>query len=333
MSVRVGIVGVGVMGADHARTIASQVAGATIRCIYDANAERARQIADEVGADDVASDPMGLIGDPQVDAVLIASPDATHKELTLAGITARKPVLCEKPLAPTSHECLELIEAEVAAGARFVQVGYMRRFDPSYVEMKAHLVAGQVGKPVMFHCIHRNVAAPPWFDGSMAIANSAVHEFDVVRWMLASDLTAISVFRPASLAGQSPGAPVFLVLDSASGALVTIEVFNDAAYGYDVRGELVCEKGTVELQRPIHGIVNHALSQGTSYPLDWRPRFQDAYRLQAQRWIAGIKTGRPEGASAWDGYAATLVAEAGLRSLGSGRREEIPAAPVPKLYG
>lgn len=333
MTVRLGIVGVGVMGADHARTIASQVAGATIRSIYDANQERARQIADEVGAADLAGDPRHLIDDPQVDAVLIASPDATHKELTLACVAARKPVLCEKPLAPTSSECLELIEAELAAGRRFIQVGYMRRYDPSYVEMKNHLAAGQLGKPLMFHCVHRNVAAPPWFDGGMAIANSAVHEFDIARWLLAGELTAISIFRPANISRQSPGAPVFLVLDSAGGSLVTIEVFNDAAYGYDVRGELVCEKGTVELQRPVHGVVNHALSQGTAYPLDWRPRFQDAYRLQAQGWIEGIKTGKPNGASAWDGYAATRVAEAGLRSLKSGLREEISAVPIPKLYG
>ncbi|GLS21135.1 myo-inositol dehydrogenase [Labrys miyagiensis] len=332
MTVRLGIIGVGVMGTDHARTIASQVAGASIRSIHDANGERARQIADEVGAADVAGDPKHLIDDPQVDAVLIASPDSTHKDLTLACVAARKPVLCEKPLAPTSRECLELIDAEVKAGRRFVQVGYMRRFDPSYVEMKSHLAAGQLGKPLLFHCIHRNVAAPPWFDGGMAIANSAVHEFDIARWLLSGDLTAISVFRPAGLSTQSPGAPVFLVLDGAGGTLVTIEVFNDAAYGYDVKGELVCEKGTVELQRPVHGVVNHALSQGTSYPVDWRPRFQDAYRLQAQGWIEGIRSGRPNGASAWDGYAATRVAEAGLQSLKSGRREEIPVAAMPKLY-
>jgi myo-inositol 2-dehydrogenase / D-chiro-inositol 1-dehydrogenase len=332
MTVRLGLVGVGVMGADHARTIASQVAGASIRSIYDANGERAREIAAEVGAGDVADDPHRLIVDPQVDAVLIASPDSTHKELTLACVAAGKPVLCEKPLAPSSQECLELIEAETRTGKRLVQVGYMRRFDPSYVEMKGHLGAGQLGKPLMFHCVHRNVSAPPWFDGGMAIANSAVHEFDIARWLLSSDLTAISVFRPANGGTQSPGAPVFLVLDSADGTLVTIEVFNDAAYGYDVKGELVCEGGTIELQRPVRGVVNQALVQGTSYPLDWRPRFQDAYRLQAQSWIEDIRSGKSSGASAWDGYAATRVAEAGLQSLKSGRREEIPMADVPKLY-
>jgi myo-inositol 2-dehydrogenase / D-chiro-inositol 1-dehydrogenase len=253
--------------------------------------------------------------------------------LTLACVAARKPVLCEKPLAPTSRECLELIAAEVAGGKRLVQVGYMRRLDPSYVEMKNHLASGRLGRPLMFHCVHRNVSAPPWFDGGMAIANSAVHEFDIARWLLSGELTAISVFRPGSPDGATPGAPVFLVLEGAGGVLVTIEVFNDAAYGYDVKAELVCEKGTVELQRPVASVVNHALSQGAGYPEDWRPRFKDAYRLQAQNWIQAIHAGKPaDGASAWDGYAATLVAEAGLRALKSGQREAVAVEAMPGLY-
>ena len=170
MSVRVGIVGVGIMGADHARTIVSHVPGASLRAIYDADAKRAKEIADECGAESLASSPEALINDKSVDAVLIASPDQTHGALTIACIAARKPVLCEKPLAPTGKECLEVIAAEVKAGKQLVQIGYMRRFDPAYAEMKAAWTSGVLGKPLMFHCIHRNVSAPSWFDNKMAIA-------------------------------------------------------------------------------------------------------------------------------------------------------------------
>ena len=250
MSVRVGILGVGVMGSDHARILASQVPGATVQAIYDADPKRARAVADEISAGTVVTDALALINDAAVDAVLVASPDQTHKDLTLAGIAARKPVLCEKPLAPTPAECLEVIAAEAKLGRRLVQIGYMRRFDPSYVEMKAGLASGRLGSALMFHCIHRNVAAPSWFDSKMAVNNSAVHEFDIARWMLDAELTGITVFRPQPAKGSSPGAPVFLMLESATGQLVTVEVFNDAAYGYDVRGELVCEKGTIALRAP-----------------------------------------------------------------------------------
>ena len=332
MSVRIGIIGVGVMGSDHARILATQVPGAAIQAIYDADPARAKAIADETGAGQVFSDAVALIADAAVDAVLIASPDQTHKDLTLAAIAAGKPVLCEKPLAPTSAECLEVLAAETKVGRRLVQIGYMRRFDPSYAEMKAGLASGRLGGALMFHCIHRNVAAPSWFDSKMAVSNSAVHEFDIARWMLDAELTGITVFRPKPAKGSSPGAPVYLVLEAATGQLVTIEVFNDAAYGYDVRGELVCEKGTVALRAPLRTETNAELIQGTAYPVDWRPRFADAYRLQAQAWINSIRRGTATGASAWDGYAANAVADAGLLSLAEGRRVAITLADQPALY-
>jgi myo-inositol 2-dehydrogenase/D-chiro-inositol 1-dehydrogenase len=332
VSVRVGVIGVGVMGADHARVLASHVPGAILQALYDADAARARAVADETGARSVAADAFALIRDPHIDAVLIASPDATHKALTLACIDARKPVLCEKPLAPTAAECHEVLAAESKLGRRLVQVGYMRRFDPAYVEMKARLLSGRFGGPLMFHCVHRNVLAPTWFDSRMSVSNSAVHEFDIARWMLDTELTGIQVFRPKAARTDSPGAPVFIVLETGRGQLVNLEIFIDATYGYDVRGELVCEKGTISLAPSSRTEVNLDLAHGSAYPADWRPRFADAYRLQAQAWIGAIAGSVCAGASAWDGYAAAAVAEAGLQSLAENRSVPISLAEKPALY-
>jgi myo-inositol 2-dehydrogenase/D-chiro-inositol 1-dehydrogenase len=308
------------------------VPGATLHGVYDADPARARAIADETGALTVFADAAALIRDPAIEAVLVASPDNTHKELALTCIAVRKPVLCEKPLAPTGAECLEVVAAESKLGRRLVQIGYMRRFDPAYVEMKSSLRSGRLGVPLMFHCCHRNVSAPAWFDSRMAISNSAVHEFDIARWLLEAELTAIQVFRPKAAASNSPGAPVFLVLESATGQLVNVEIFIDAAYGYDVRGELVCEKGTVSLRAPVHTETSIDRTQGTAYPADWRPRFADAYRLQALAWIGAIARGSAVGASAWDGYAAAAVAEAGLQSLAENRSVAIRLVEKPALY-
>jgi myo-inositol 2-dehydrogenase/D-chiro-inositol 1-dehydrogenase len=330
--VGIGIIGLGVMGADHAR-ILSETRGVTLEVLCDADAARARAVAEETGARNVTTNSAAVIGDPAVDAVLVASPDATHKELTLACLAAGKPVLCEKPLAPTSAECLEVVEMETRLGARLVHVGYMRRFDPSYVEMKAKLLAGGLGKALMLHCVHRNVSAPDWFDSRMAISNSAVHEFDIARWLLDTELTSVQVFRPSTAASGSPGAPVFLVLETAEGQVADIEVFVDAAYGYDVRGELLCEKGSVSLRGPIRTETNAELALSTAYPADWRPRFAEAYRLQARSWIRSIEAGGdPGGASAWDGYAAAAVAEAALLSLTTGEHVPIRLAEKPGLY-
>ena len=334
MTVRVGIIGVGIMGSDHARIFAAHVPGASVTAIYDADAARARAIAEETGAAGIAATPEALISDPKVDAVLIASPDATHAPLTIAAIAAGKPVLCEKPLAPSSRDCLDVVAAEVKGGKQLVQVGFMRRFDPSYLAMKAKWKSGALGKPLMFHCVHRNVSAPEWFTSDMAIANSAPHEFDVTRFVLDSDMTAITVFQPDAASKGGLVKPVFMVLRSAAGQLVNVEIHINAGYGYDVKGELVCERGSVLLRSPVHSEVNVALANATAIPEDWRPRFADAYRLQTQAWIRSVAKGgiAPGAANAWDGYAATFIAEAGLKSLAEGRTAEIKLAEMPAFY-
>src|SRR5260221_11809000 len=184
MTIRVGVIGAGVMGTGHARIIAGDVPGAFLQAVCDADAARARAAAEETGAAEVLTDPLAVVSSGKIDAVLIASPDATHGPLTIACIEAGKPVLCEKPLAPTGAECLKVIAAEVRAGKRLVQVGFMRRFDPSYTEMKAVLAGGSIGRAVMMHNFHRNVEMPSWFTAHMAITNSAPHEFDFARFVL-----------------------------------------------------------------------------------------------------------------------------------------------------
>lgn len=320
------------MGADHARTLAGQVPGVVLQVVCDTNNELAAKVAEETGAADSASDPIAAIRRADVDAVLIASPDATHAPLTLEAINAGKPVLCEKPLAPTSGECLAIVAAEERVGRRLVQVGFMRRFDPAYGEMKAALRSGELGRPLMFHCFHRNVSAPAFFDSRMAITNSAPHEFDIARWLLDTEFASISAFRPEAASPDKPGSPVFMVIRTRTGQLVNIEINNNAAYGYDVRGELVGENGSVSLQSPALCAIDAGLARSVRYPPDWRPRFVDAYRLELQAWVQSVRTGKPAGASAWDGYAATAIAEAGVTSLAEQQTIPISLREIPALY-
>lgn len=334
MSVRIAIIGAGIMGADHARIVAEDLPGASLQVVCDASQERARKVADEHGAGDVSTDPLATINRDDVDAVLIASPDETHAPLSLAAIDAGKPVLCEKPLSQSSQECLRVIEAEVSRGRQFVQLGFMRRFDPSYRDMKAALDDGSLGAAIMMHNFHRNVKAPANFTGQMAITNSAPHEFDVARFVLGADYNAVSVFQPACIDASKTGAPVFMVLETDKGQLVNIEINNNAAYGYDVRGELVGEKGSILLNGPIHSRHNSRLKAYECYAPDWRPRFAEAYRLQNKAFLTFVRTGVfPAIASdAWDGYCAALVAEAGVEALQKGARITIPQAAKPSLY-
>jgi len=333
VTIRVAVIGAGIMGADHARIIATELPGAELRWICDADEARARSVADATGARHVSKDPLAAIEADHVDAVLIASPDHTHADLTLACLRVRKPVLCEKPLAPDSAECLGVLQTESKLGKQLVQVGYMRRFDPPYVEMRARSTQSGIGAPIMMHNFHRNVSAPPHFTGQMAITNSAPHEFDIARFVLGTEYLAVSAFQPSRCApGQGVG-PVFMVLRTAAGQLVNIEINNNAGYGYDVRCELVCEHGAIALRAPAHTETHLNLGATTDYASDWRPRFQQAYRLQDLAWLRSIESGVPAGANAWDGYVACCTAERAVEALRSGRAVVIRYAARLPLYG
>ncbi len=333
MTIHVGLIGAGVMGSDHARIISEDIPGATLQAVCDASEAAAKSIMDRCGASAVETDGFDLLSRKDVDAVVIASPDGTHADLTLAAIELRKPVLCEKPLAQTSAECLEVLKAEAALGVQLVQVGFMRRFDPAYAEMQAALRSGQLGSIVMMHNFHRNVETPAAdFTTSMAITNSAPHEFDAIRFMLGTEITAISAFEPGR--DLETGKPVVMVIETAEGQLVTVEVNNNAAYGYDVRCELVGTHGSFSLGGSASGKLDTGLRCVTDYAADWRPRFAEAYRLQDKAWIRSIEAGEPapSASNAWDGYCASVIAEAGVAALASGQKAEVELAPRPALY-
>ncbi len=133
--------------------------------------------------------------------------------------------------------------------------------------------------------------------------------------------------RSTRLAGLRD--PQLVLLEMEGGALVDAEIFMNAQYGYDVRAELVCEEGTAALVPPHEVTLRHRSQEGFGFPSDWRARFMPAYREELRAWVGSLRGGPPAGATAWDGYAATAVAEAGLRSLASGEPALVELAPRP----
>src|SRR5918993_1244355 len=252
MTLRIGVVGTGQMGQYHVERLAGGVPDAEVVAVSDVYVEGAKQVAEQVGARAYA-DGHDLIGDDQVQAVLIASPGFTHEGFTLACLAADKPVLFEKPPAPTIHACLRVLEAEAAKPRRLVQVGFMRRYDEGFRALKASLDEGRVGRPLLLHCRHRNASVPPGFTSDMMITDSVVHDIDVTRWLLGQEIVATTVFkaRPSSLAPEGLQDPQMVLLETADGVLVDVESFVTCQFGYDIRYELVAEAGTVALgERP-----------------------------------------------------------------------------------
>ena len=310
MNVRVGVIGVGMIGQDHIRRITQVLTGGSVTAINDVDAARAGQVAAGLPGATTHDTAQDLIADPNVDAVLVASWGPAHEEQVIAAIAAGKPVFCEKPLAPSSEACLRIMDAEMATGRRLVQVGFMRRYDAGYRAMKATLDDGGIGAPLLMHCAHRNPSVPPYgFTTDMIISDSAVHEIDVVRWLFGEEIAAASVLRPrrSGRAAADMQDPLVLLLEMASGVLVDDELFLNAQYGYDVRGEIVGETGTVALADVSEVTVRTANRHGGRVPVDWRDRFIRAYDAELQDWLNAVAAGTSGGPSSWDGYAAAAV--------------------------
>lgn len=333
MLLRIGVVGTGNIGADHVYRIARQVSGAEVSAVFDVATDRAETVAAAVGA--TARDrAVDVVEADDVDAVVIASPGELHAEQVLACIDAGKPVLCEKPLAPTTAECLKVIEAEVAGGRQLVQLGFMRRYDAAFMDLKATLDRGDLGEALLVHCVHRNKAVPDWFTSDTSLTDSVVHEVDTSRWLLGDEIVAVTVVAgrtsPHAPAGMTD--PQVVLFEMASGVLVDVESFVNAQYGYDVRCELVGSAGVASVDIPALGAVTRVGGRFNAVPADWRERFGPAYLTELQEWVDSLRTGEFDGASAWDGYAATAVAEAGLRARAEGRRVGVELVEKPSLY-
>ena len=339
MTLDVGVIGVGMIGQDHIRRLTRVLSGARVVAVTDVDLDRARAVADDLPGGDghgarLHESGQDLIADPAVDAVVVTSWGPTHEEYVLACIAAGKQVFCEKPLATTREACDRIVDAEVAAGRRLVTLGFMRRYDAQYRAMKATVAGGEIGLPLLMHAAHRNPSVPPHFTSDMIINDSTVHDIDVARWMFDDEIAAVTVLKPrvSSKAAAGFNDPLLVLLEMGSGVLVDVEASVNAGFAYDIRGEVVCEDGTVELSESAGPIVKRAGGYSGRVPADWRERFVLAFDTEFQAWIDAVTAGGTTGPSAWDGYAATVACDTGLAALRSGQREPVVLRERPDLY-
>ena len=330
---RIAVLGVGVMGADHVARITSRISGARVAVVNDYLTEKAEQIVASVPGARVAGDPLDAIAADDVDAVLLATPGPTHEKQLLACLEHRKPVLCEKPLTTDVETSLDVVRREAELETPLIQVGFMRRFDPEYQQLKALIDGGELGQPLVMHCVHRNAAVPPGFDSAMIVKDSLVHEVDVTRFLLGEEIASVHIIKPT----PNPTAPAGLldpqiaIFRTRSGRHVDVEVFVTTGIAYEVRTEVVGERGSATIGLDVGLIRKTSPGRwGGQITPGFRERFGLAYDIEVQRWVDAVRSGvNVNGPTAWDGYAAAAVCAAGVRSLETGEPVTVELAEKP----
>jgi scyllo-inositol 2-dehydrogenase (NAD+) len=311
---RLGVIGVGAMGARHAENIAHGDPDATLVAVFDAQPAAAQRVAGSLGCDHAAS-LEELLRRDDVDAVVIVSPPRFHAEHAVAALDARKHVLLEKPMALTLADADRINAAGARVGVR-LQVGFMRRYDPAYAAAKGRIAAGDIGVPRLFKGIDRDQDAPIGPFGSVGrasiLTDSAIHDFDVARWLMADEVTAVRA--TIAVIGDRATVPcpnlALVDLRFSRGAVGNVETLHGAKYGYDIRAEVVGTEGTLLIGGHQRTALTFLGVGGGTHDLTghWLDRFAEAYRLEMRDFVGATLEGRPPAVTGEDGRRALAIA-------------------------
>lgn len=330
---RVGVIGTGAIGRTHIERINTRLSGAKVIACADANVDFCKSVAEKYALKAYESGEE-LAASPDIDAVVVTTSDAYHEQYVLAAVAAGKYVFCEKPLAPSAEACKRIVEAEMNAGKQLVQVGFMRRYDPGYRQLKEVIQNRKYGEPLLLHCAHRNPdVTEPW-DNASAVENSMVHEIDVLRWLLGEDYATAEVRYGKATRKAKEGLhdPQVMVLTTKSGVRIDVESFVCNGQCYDIRCEVVCEDAILNLPKPATIEVLADTVRGNAVDADWSTRFTEAYNVEFQEWINACKAGRVDGPSAWDGYACQVAAAAASKARDTQTIVDVHYDEMPAFY-
>jgi myo-inositol 2-dehydrogenase/D-chiro-inositol 1-dehydrogenase len=335
---RVGIVGCGVMGKAHARTLHERVRGAEVVAVCDISEESTQEVASLVDGASTFSDYKELINSPEVTAVVVTVPAAYHTDIVLEAIKAGKPVFSEKPLADTAAECKAIVDAETAGGKRLVQVGFMKRYDKGLIQIKELIDSGEFGAPLVVKATQRSERIQemyPYYTNEMQVTDAAIHEINLVPWLIGDDWDEVQSYSSKASRHVKEGLqdPLVIMMKSRTGVLCMVEQFvNTYFLGYESTAEVVCEDGILNLPGPSTPVMRRNHEMGVAIERDWLARFDETYRAQLQDWVDKAHEGTTGGSSAWDGYTAAMTADALLASQKSGKPEKVDLGEKPALY-
>ncbi|MGJ0203348.1 Gfo/Idh/MocA family oxidoreductase [Leucobacter sp. gxy201] len=332
---RVAVVGAGMMGADHIKRITHRIAGARVSAIVEPDAGRAEAAAANAPGAAAFTSIEDAIAAGAMDAVLIATPGQFHAPVLKPALDAKLPILCEKPLTQDSASSEEILELEQQLDRPHIQLGFMRRFDAEYQQLRKLVESGDNGELLMVRALHRNPSVPDTYTNNMLITDSVVHEFDVVPWLAGSPVKSVEVKHPRrnSLAPERLKEPILVIMELENGVLVDVEMNVSVRFGYQVATEAVFESGIARIGQP--GGMQHwengqfKIKEHESFVT----RFADAYDAQIQRWVDAVRRGDLiDGPNAWDGYLVALSCEAGVQALNEGGIVTVEAPERPAFY-
>ncbi|MFP7569440.1 inositol 2-dehydrogenase [Marivita sp. S2033] len=322
--IKIGILGCGRIGQVHAATI-MRLANVQLVAVSDFVDDAAQALAAKTGASVQTTDD--IIGNSDIDAVIIGTPTDTHYDIIHAAAKAGKAIFCEKPVdmsADRIRDCMDV----VAANDTPFMTAFNRRFDPNFAHLQARIVEGVIGNVEIVTILSRDPNPPPvsYITSSGGIfRDMMIHDFDMARFLLGEE--PVTVFAVGSAlvdpeigaAGDVDTAAVTLTTES--GKICQISNSRRATYGYDQRIEVHGSKGMLRAENQRENTVEIATADGfRTAPAQhfFLERYEAAYRAELLQFISALEKGAAQSPSITDGLRAQMLADAAAQSLESG---------------
>jgi len=321
--VNVGVIGTGRIGQLHARHLAFRVPGASVSAISDIYLAAAEKSASELGVTTVMGDYRRMLDMPEIDAVVICTSTDTHAQIIEDAAEAGKHIFCEKPIDFDLDRIDIALSAVKQAGVK-LQIGFNRRFDPNFAQVRESVVAGEVGDPHMLHIISRDPAPPPieYIKVSGGIfLDMTIHDFDMARFLIGSDVEEIyavgGVMVDPAIGEAGDIDTAVITLRFANGVIGTIDNSRQAVYGYDQRVEVFGSGGMVSADNvyPNTTVVSNAHDVRRDLPLNFfMERYIDAYVAEMNSFINCIQKDRIPEVTGEDGRIPVVMGYAAQKS-------------------
>lgn len=321
---KIGLLGCGRIGQVHARSIA-QLDGIQVGAVADAMPAAAEALSQRTGAEIL--DSIALIESANIDAVVIGTPTDTHYDLIHRAAAAGKAIFCEKPIDMSADRIRDCIKAVQAANVPFM-TAFNRRFDPSFANLQARLVDGEIGDAEIVTILSRDPSPPPigYIKSSGGIfRDMMIHDLDMARFLLGEEPVQVFAVGAALVdpeigkAGDIDTAAV--TLTTASGKICQISNSRRATYGYDQRIEVHGSKGMLRAGNVLENTVQSATQTGfCAAPAQhfFLERYHAAYQREMTAFAECLLNGSPMTPGIEDGLKAQVLADAAALSLETG---------------
>ncbi len=330
--VRIGIVGLGRLGKIHAENIAFRIPGATLTAACSIVPEELEYAKANLDALEVYSDYREMLEKAPIDAVCIVTTSSEHCWQIEAAMDAGKHVFSEKPLGVNLAQC-KAAEAAVERHPELTfMLGFMRRYDKSYIYAKQLIDAGRIGTPYLVKAT--SIDPESTVQGTIRFAKTsggifldmAVHDIDLSRWFLGSEVTEIfatgATFKHPEFRAQGDDETGLAVYKFANGAMATVHVGRTAPYGYHIETEIVGTEGTIRISAvPEKNLATVYGPQGvcTECVESFPERFAEAYLAEVREFVDCVRTGKKPDVTVYDGTVCTAVGFATTEAWKTGK--------------